>query len=409
MKRIQQTINVNQNDMSKISTWSSKLPASLSACLFVLCLLMFGSNASAQTEPDRMADDFVLTSLCIADPTDWREDVLGTTGHAFLRLQCPFYGLDYCFSYEGENINDNLLRYVSGETKMGMFAIPTAEYLKDYEHWNRSVHEYRLNLPADAEVRLWEIMDNHLTQGIVLRQDLNKYGCAITVVRYVKKALGKTRIVYAKDEALSSMTRREIGYRSLHRYPWLRLSSMLMTDNRYDKQCPLDEKLVVPADLAEVWQHAKVADKPMATYIGDLVEGAALPDKDPWFTPMLLSVLILLITLAFVLTRYAYWDWLMLSVQAVFGIMLIATWVMMKEFGSSALLLLVLFNPLPLICIRWRRVWSMPYAIVLLVWAVVLALWPHMLVDPSLIVLCLSFVVIYSKDWVRKKLNTRKR
>lgn len=395
--------------MSKFSLLSIKLSTKLSACLFVLCLLMFATNVSAQTEPDRMADDFVLTSLCIADPTDWREDVLGTTGHAFLRLQCPFYGLDYCFSYEGENVNDNLLRYVSGDTKMGMFAIPTAEYLKDYERWNRSVHEYRLNLPADAEVRLWEIMDNHLTQGIVLRQDLNKYGCAITVVRYVKKALGKTRIVYAKDEELSSMTRREIGYRSLHRYPWLRLSSMLMTDNRYDEQCPLDEKLVVPADLAEVWQHAKVADKPMATYIGDLVEGAALPDKDPWFTPMLLSVLILLITLAFALTRYTYWDWLMLSLQAVFGIMLIATWVMMKEFGSSALLLLVLFNPLPLICIRWRRVWSMPYAIVLLVWAVVLALWPHMLVDPSLIVLCLSFVVIYSKNWVRKKLNARKR
>ena len=35
---------------------------------------------------DRLAEDFVQVSLCIADPTDWREDALGTAGHAFLRL-----------------------------------------------------------------------------------------------------------------------------------------------------------------------------------------------------------------------------------------------------------------------------------------------------------------------------------
>ena len=74
---------------------------------------------------DRLAPDFVKVSLCIADPTDYREDALGTSGHAFLRLQCPTFGLDYCFSYEGENVNDNLFRYLSGQTKMGMFAFHT--------------------------------------------------------------------------------------------------------------------------------------------------------------------------------------------------------------------------------------------------------------------------------------------
>ena len=171
-------------------------------------VLSFSVNA-AEVDPlfgdtiDRTAEDFVIVSLCIADPTDWKEDVIGVTGHAFLRLQCPVFNLDYCFSYEGENVNDNLFRYLSGKTKMGMFAVPTEEYLEDYKRWNRSVHEYFLDLPPQTEQRLWEIMDNHITGGITLRQDLNKYGCAITVVRYVKQALLDIPILAGRGPRIS--------------------------------------------------------------------------------------------------------------------------------------------------------------------------------------------------------------
>ncbi|MBQ4395225.1 MAG: hypothetical protein II825_08030 [Paludibacteraceae bacterium] len=353
---------------------------------------------------DRLAPDFVTVSLCIADPTDWRDDALGTSGHAFLRLQCPTFGLDYCFSYEGENVNDNLYRYVSGQTKMGMFAVPTNEYLEDYRKWNRSVHEYFLALPPDAEQRLWEIMDNHLTKGIVLRQDLNKYGCAITVVRYVKKALEDTPIVYAQDEDLERMTRREIGYRSLENHPWLRLVSMVMTDNKADKNIPIDEKLIVPADLASVWQQATLQGQPFATYIGDIVQGAPLDDSKPWFTPLLAAIWVVLITLGFAFTKYPYWDWLLLGVQAMSGFVLIFLWLVMREFGSAAYIIMVLFNPLPLLLWRWRRYWSLPYAIALLIGVVVLFCLPHMLVDPAVLVLTVAYIVLFAKDSI-KRLN----
>lgn len=356
---------------------------------------------------DRLAPDFVLVSLCIADPTDYKDDVLGTSGHAFLRLQCPTFGLDYCFSYEGENVNDNLYRYLSGQTKMGMFAIPTDEYLQDYRKWNRSVHEYRLALPPEVEQRLWEIMDDHLTQGIVLRQDLNKYGCAITVVRYVKKALGDIPIVYAPNSEFESLTRREIGYRSLTNHPWLRLFSMVMTDNKADKDLPIDEKLIIPADLAQVWQQATVQEQPFATYIGDIVEGAPLDDSKPWFTPLIAAILILLITLVFACTNYPYWDWLLLGVQALYGCVLIFLCIVMREFGGSAYILMALFNPLPLLLWRWRCYWALPYAIALLIGIIVLVCLQHMLVDPAILVLTLAYVVLFAKDTVKKQISIR--
>ena len=244
---------------------------------------------------DRLDPDFVLVSLCISDPTDWRDDALGVAGHAFLRLQCPIFGLDNCFSYEGENVNDNLYRYLSGKTKMGLFRVETDEYLKDYRKWNRSVHEYRLNMPPEAEQRLWEIMDNHTTNRISLRHDLKKYGCAISVVRYVKQALGETPIIYAPNPEMENMTPREIGCRSLENYPWLRLVYMFFADNSSRNDIPLDEKLIVPADLAAVWQQATVQDQPFAVYLGDIVEGAPLDNSKPWFTPQLCGILLLLV------------------------------------------------------------------------------------------------------------------
>lgn len=357
---------------------------------------------------DRLAPDFVLVSLMVADPTDYQDDALGTSGHAFLRLQCPTFGLDYCFSYEGENVNDNIYRYLSGKTKMGMFGVHTDEYLEDYRKWNRSVHEYVLALPPEAEQRLWEIMDNHMTSGLSLRHDLNKYGCAITVVRYVKKALAGTPILYAPDEQMERMTRREIGYRSLANHPWLRLSSMIFTDNKADKNLPIDEKLIIPADLATVWQNATVDGKPFATYIGDAVEGAAMDDSKPWFTPMLAAFLILIITLCFAFTNYPYWDWLLLGGQTIYGVALIVLWIIMAEFGGAAYLMMILFNPLPLALWRWRRYWALPYAIILTIGVITLACWPHMLMDPAILVIALAYIILYIKAPVKHLLNACK-
>lgn len=351
---------------------------------------------------DRLAEDFVLVSLMIADPTDFSDDALGLAGHSFLRLQCPTFNLDYCFSYEGERVNDDFFKYLSGKTKMGMFAEPTDAYMEDYRQWNRSVHEYHLAMPPEAEQRLWEIMDNHLTPGITLRHDLNKYGCAITAVKYVKTALGSTPIVYAEDEELAGLSRREIGYRSLSNHPWLRLIHLIPTCNDDPEDMPLDEKLIIPADLADVWQRATVNGQPFATYVGDIVEGAPLDESRPWFTPMLLAFIILLITCLCTFTSKPYWDYVLLALQTLAGIVLLITWLLMSEFGGSGFILMALFNPLPAIFWRWRRQWELPYAVLLCIGVIVLVLQPHMLIDPSFICLTMAYVVLYMKETVRQ-------
>lgn len=349
---------------------------------------------------DRLADDFVFASLMVADPTDWRDDLLGTQGHAFLRLQCPVFDLDYCFSYESEHVNTQLSKYASGKLKMGIFAIPTNEYLEDYRKWNRTVHEYHLNLPPEVEVRLWEIMDNKLSKGLSMKLDLNRRGCAISVVHFIKAALRDIPIVYPQGTRYETLSRREIIYQDMEANPWLRLISCAMIPNAYDKDCPIDEKLIVPADLAELWSQSTVNGNVFAIYIGDIVQSSFVESNTTFFTPQVFAWTILLITLLLILFGAYWWEWFLLSIQFLVGILLLYAAIFTQQFAGAGWLMMVLFNPLPLLLWNWRQYWQLPYAVVLMIEALVLICWPHMLVDPSYTILLLSYSVLFGSETI---------
>lgn len=259
--------------------------------VFLLCLPIMApaqeNESTATTDSiDRLAPDFVTASICIADPTDWHDDLLGVLGHAFIRLQCPTFDLDYCFSYEGQSANDDFMGFVKGNLRMGLFAAPTQEYIQPYKEWKRSIHEYTLNLPPEAELRLWEIMDNHLKDGVDLPLDLTAHGCTQTLVEYITLALDTTEIVYAEWPDEFKMTRSEMADKHLENLPWLRLmAKCLGMYGDFDEECPNDEKIIMPEQLVEVWQKATVNGQPLLTYKHDLTEGESPVVERPWFTP----------------------------------------------------------------------------------------------------------------------------
>ncbi|MBO5619865.1 MAG: DUF4105 domain-containing protein [Paludibacteraceae bacterium] len=244
---------------------------------------------------DRLADDFVLVSLMIADPTDQTQDYLGITGHAFLRLQCPVFGLDYCFSYESEKIKGQVWDYLTGRLKMSMYGVKTEEYLRDYRTWQRAVHEYRLHLPAEVEQRLWEQMDNHMLTEKDMQMNLFKFGCTNTILRYVERALQPTEITYHWPEKYQTYTAMQIMEEKLSAYPWTLLGVRLTSGRELRELQSPKQKVIFPTDLLEVWSAATINGEPMLTYLGDIVEAEPVVAKRPWFTPRLCGLLLLLV------------------------------------------------------------------------------------------------------------------
>lgn len=258
-----------------------------------------GQEGNAPTDTiDRLAPDFVTASICIVDPTDWHDDVLGVMGHSFIRLQCPSFKLDYCYSYEGESANENITRFLKGDLKMGLFAAPTGEYIQPYRKWNRTLREYTLNLPPESELRLWEIMDRHLEDGIDLPFDLTEHGCTQTLVEFVTQALDTTQIVYGEWPEEYQLSRSEILDNSLYPYPWLRLVAKGMgMYGEFDNDCTNEEKIILPRQLEEIWQKATVRGKPLLTFRGKLTEGECPVVERPWFTPQVAGIMLVVLLL----------------------------------------------------------------------------------------------------------------
>lgn len=350
---------------------------------------------------DRTAPDFITASVCIADPTDWHDDFLGVLGHAFIRLQCPTFDMDLCFSYESENAEEETARFLQGDLHMGMFCVPTTEYIQPFQRWNCAIHEYTLHLSPQAEQRLWEIMDRKVAEGQDMEMDLVRRGCTQTLVQFVEQALGEEAIQYGTWSDEYSLTRRQIIHHRLEPYPWIRiLCCDLFLGGAFNDQVANESKILVPAQMIDTWQHATVQGHPLVTYSGELVEAPAPQVQRTWLTPMVCAIALLVLTLAVMaLGRWRapavgrYYTLALLVAQCLVGLALVWLVTVSNLPGSRGAHLLPLYCPLLLPLWRWRRYWAPWYALGLVAWGVTMTVHPAYYVEPTHLVLALALIV----------------
>ena len=351
---------------------------------------------------DRTAEDFVTVSLLVADPGLSTYSVLG---HACLRMQCPAFDMDYCFSYESESVENRIADYLAGKLKMGLFAVPVKEYCDGYAQEGRGVYEYKLNLPSVAEQNLWRILDEHVAKGSCLSYDYFKRGCAITCVQFIEEALGETRIQYDASLLQREATSKEIVLSHCDKFKWSGFAFAFLAAGESEQLVSGSEQLCVPAELVQAWKRASINAVPLlAQEPVVLVEGAPQWD-DSWFTPMLLAWLILCLSIANFFWNKPYGDWVMLLAQTVVGAAMMYLICFSNLCCTSWNWLLIPFNPLPAIFWYWRKYWALPYACVMMGWCLAMAanlLWGHVLVGwpHILLVLAWSLIVLKQSPWV---------
>lgn len=355
---------------------------------------------------DRTADDFVIASICIADPTDWRNDFLGIMGHAFIHLQCPAFGLDYAFSYEAESAEEEMGRFLKGQLHMGMFCMPFDEYLQPFRRWKCAIREYSLHLPPEVKQRLWKVMDDKVKEGKDLELNLAERGCAQTLVQFVEKALEDIPIQYAPWPEEFKLTRHQLIDKYLAKYPWLLIvcSELLISEDMNTLVAP-ERKILFPTQLAEVWQKATVNGQPLLTYKGMVVEAPELVVEDTLITPTIAALLVFILTaLAIVLRQRTQRrsllmaastvQYAVLALQCVVGLVLL--WLVMVSNlpGTKGAHLLSLYTPLPLLLWHWRRFWARPYAVLLLLWAVCINFIPGIAINSAHLILAAAIVLL---------------
>lgn len=372
--------------------------------LFVLLSISIQAQDSTQyIDPqfgdtiDRRNEDFVKASLLVADPGMATYSVFG---HACLRMQCPAFEMDYCFSYESEGVANRSLDYIAGKLKMGMFAIPVEDYCATYIAEGRAVYEYPLNLPIAAKQELWRILDESVAQGIHLPYDYYQRGCAITCVRFVEKALGNHKITYSPALLQRQATCKERVLYHCEQNPWASFVFGLIAGGESERVVEGSEQLCIPSELVQEWQQATLNGQALLGAPSVLVAGEPQYTHCP-ITPMVCALVLLLLSIANLWWKKPYWDWCMLAIQTAIGLLMTYLIVFSDLCCTSWNWLLIPFNLLPALAWYWRRYWAMPYAILLAVWTIAMSanhLWGHPAMDWSHITLVAAYVLVYWKQ-----------
>ena len=358
---------------------------------------------------DRLAPDFVQVSLVVCDPS---EVLYSTLGHAALHLQCPTFDLDYIFTYEGENVRAKIWTFLRGDLKMGMFACPPDVFLESYIQSGRGVREYTINLSPAQKQKLWEVMDKHVAEGANLPYDYFRRGCAKSVVRVIHEAVGPSAIHYAPwSDKYTQQTQRELVRDYITENPWVEFVLYFLIGVEGDRSYHCEQKLIVPTDLVEVWQQATFDNgMPVLDSQCRVLLEPTRHNEGTWCTPLLVSIILLLLAL---LSLTSVWfknrplslvgqivDDLILLLFTLIGCIMSYLILFSDLPCTNWNWLIIPFNPLPAIFWHWRRYWALPYACVLLIWCLVMTgelLWGHVLVDWPHILLSLSFCLVMVK------------
>jgi len=389
--------------------------------ILLLSLIMMATTPGkvwANTEPgeveeqavdtdsiDRYAPDFVIVSLLVADPSSV---LFSCAGHCALRLESPTFDLDYVYSYEGEDISNKVLQFFRGNLKMGLLAISTDEYLALSHTEKRGVKQYRLNLPPEAELRLWEQMDNRLEQGTDLPYDYVERGCALSTSRFIREALDTIRIEYGPWTEYNHHTIREqFGCDNLQEAQWSRWIIHCITGSNVDADLPPEDKTVRPADLRDTWLKAQIQGHPLMDEDGQVLVPSGEPLEGAWLTPLLVACMVLLLVVVSLFLRTRVIDYAVLALQTLMGIAMVYIVFFSAMPNNDWNWLLVPFTPLPLLTWHWRRYANLLWGTIDLLWVLVLTFYPHHLTDNANLVLVLAISVMLFNNSIIKTIKTK--
>lgn len=369
-----------------------------------LCMPLNITHAQTAQVPEQVDSNFVIASIIIADPGDV---LYSTVGHVGIHMQCPEHNLDYVFSYESEDARSKVLRFLSGKLRMGLAAIPYQEYLDMFRPQGRGVKEYTLYLPIEVKRNLWRVLDNHLMEGMDLPYDYMNRGCANSTLKLLMEGMDTLKISFGKWPQKFNLTRRELTEIQMKNVPWTWCFMNLICNGQIDAPCSKIDKVIMPADLIEVLKDATVQGKPLM----QKEPATLLPDnhivKPCLFTPFVLSILVLLLTILCAVYKSGIMDYTLLAVQTILGLITIYLVFFSTLPCTEWSWLIIPFNPLPLIFWKWRQKWSLPYAIIIGIWALVMWLWPHTLTDATYIVLAIALIASYINIFRTAKTNKK--
>lgn len=216
--------------------------------LFILSL-----SAYAQIPDQANSDDFVQASIMIASPDYSRTQ--SSFGHMFMRMQCPYYNLDYCFSFESAQ-TISFLPILMGDYRVRLVRVATDEYMQQYADQGRLVDQYDLNLTLPEKQRLWQKLDETVELDVYPKHDYFHNGCSQELIHLLTECLDR-QLVFDKANLPKAHTLTALGLQAAPPDCWIRMTSFFSSIEATDAYLPVVERMTTPVMIPTYLRQAQ--------------------------------------------------------------------------------------------------------------------------------------------------------
>ena len=382
----------------------------------IIALLALTSRAQQRNDsiivlPD--SSNFVTASLLVITPG---VPTYSALGHCALRMECPAYSLDYCFSFEsrGKTKWFNYLKFFTGNTPAGFLAVPTKRFVGNYMQEGRGIKQYTLNLTHHEKQELWRYLDNDMVAGVHRNFNFIHNNCASMSLIAVESVMWKEDFDVKEWPAPMSLVNGK-GVKFLTRdAPWLQFFLMSLLGSEADVYWN-QEYRISPELIDDVMANADIVDNQGKRRAALVAPPTTLATAKTQIMPTKITPNVVFGTclLLIILLTMGEWKWgwrrlpqivdiVLFACQTILGCLLLYLTFVSCLFGLHVNWLLIPFNPLPfLLWLLFRhkrgfhRVYAF-YAIVLILFVIVSPFVTtqltvaHLLIVATLAIRCLS-------------------
>ena len=325
--------------------------------LLLSLLLCFPSMVHGQEQHDS-----IRFSLMTCAPG---QEIYSLFGHTAIRYENYTRGVDVVFNYGLFSFNtpNFVMRFVKGETDYQLGVIPYEYFEAEYAMRGSDVYQQVLNLTERENQKLLYLLEeNYKPQNRVYRYNYFYDNCTSRARDRIEQAVDGN-VVY--PDSFPGRTFRSIVHEYTRNSDWDELGIDLCLGAAADRTIGKRLQMFAPFYMRSYAQRAFIVDangvkRPLVSTEFKAIE-AEETSSHPGFvlSPMICSLLFLAICLFLVYWQYThdsiYWwlDIILGVAQGVAGCIIAFLFFFSVHPTVDSNWMIVLFNPLPLLCLPW--------------------------------------------------------
>lgn len=377
----------------------------------ILLLLVF-ITATTSMVAQRTLSPSAQVTLLTYDPID---DLYTAFGHSAIRVFDPMQGIDKLYNYGTFDFDaPNFIgKFITGYLNYKLSTNTFDNFQRANEYYERTVHQQVLNLSLDQKQRLYQYLeDNHKPENRYYQYDFFFDNCATRIRDAFEETLGESLQFHYDFLEEENLTFRQSLDLFIENRPWTDLGIDLILGVGTDKQISPRERMYLPAQMMNIFQHATISRNGMQDSLvlrkNIVYQGRSRNVKPNWFIAPITVFSIIFLLVAF-LTYRDYkkaikyrWDGILFILMGIAGCLLLFMWfgtehvVTKNNFNVLWAFPLHLFTGIMLLKSSWRKSWLKPYflvsGIVCLVLVLLFPVFPqqfHVAIIPILLLLAL--------------------